>query len=102
MVTHPKTKDLKISFTDFPVIEKKERYEYKNIKGVNEGFPLDFHGPYGCSKGAADQYVRDYARVFDLPAVVLRMSCIAGPRPTMPQNSSRWARSLSMARTSRR
>ena len=42
--------------------------------------PLDFHSPYGCSKGAADQYVRDYARIYDLPSVVFRMSCIAGPR----------------------
>lgn len=48
--------------------------------GVPEEHPLDFHSPYGCSKGAADQYVRDYARVFDLPTVVFRMSCIYGPR----------------------
>ncbi|HEX2254105.1 MAG TPA: SDR family NAD(P)-dependent oxidoreductase [Thermoanaerobaculia bacterium] len=47
--------------------------------GIGEDFRLDFHSPYGCSKGAADQYVRDYARVFGLPAVVLRMSCIYGP-----------------------
>jgi CDP-paratose 2-epimerase len=47
--------------------------------GVSERQPLDFHSPYGCSKGAADQYVRDYARCFDLPAVVFRMSCIYGP-----------------------
>ncbi len=48
--------------------------------GVTEDEKLDFHSPYGCSKGAADQYVRDYARIYDLPAVVFRMSCIAGPR----------------------
>ncbi len=48
--------------------------------GVDEEEPLDFHSPYGCSKGAADQYVRDYARIYDLPTVVFRMSCIAGPR----------------------
>ena len=47
---------------------------------VSESQPLDFHSPYGCSKGAADQYVRDYARIYDLPNVVFRMSCIAGPR----------------------
>ena len=41
---------------------------------------LDFHTPYGCSKGAADQYVLDYARSFGLPTCVLRMSCIYGPR----------------------
>jgi CDP-paratose 2-epimerase len=42
--------------------------------------PLDFHSPYGCSKGAAEQYVHDYARIYQLPTVVFRMSCIAGPR----------------------
>ena len=50
------------------------------FRGVTESEPLDFHSPYGCSKGAADQYVRDYARIYDIPTVVFRMSCIAGPR----------------------
>ena len=50
------------------------------FRGVTEDEPLDFHSPYGCSKGAADQYVRDYARIYNLPTVVFRMSCIAGPR----------------------
>ena len=48
--------------------------------GVGEARPLDFHTPYGCSKGAADQYVLDYARSFGIPAAVVRMSCIYGPR----------------------
>lgn len=52
----------------------------KGFRGVGETMPLDFHSPYGCSKGAADQYVRDYARIYDLPTVVFRMSCICGPR----------------------
>jgi CDP-paratose 2-epimerase len=56
------------------------RYAYRDCTGISESQPLDFHSPYGCSKGAADQYVRDYARMFGLPTVVLRMSCIAGPR----------------------
>jgi CDP-paratose 2-epimerase len=47
--------------------------------GLDERRPLDFHSPYGCSKGAAEQYVLDYARMFQLPAVVFRMSCIYGP-----------------------
>jgi CDP-paratose 2-epimerase len=47
--------------------------------GINEQRNLDFHSPYGCSKGAADQYILDYARTFRLPAVVFRMSCIYGP-----------------------
>jgi CDP-paratose 2-epimerase len=46
--------------------------------GIAEDRPLDFHSPYGCSKGAADQYVLDYARTFGLPAAVFRMSCIYG------------------------
>src|SRR3954469_22030038 len=49
-------------------------------QGVGEDAPLDLYSPYGCSKGAADQYVRDYARVFGLRSVVFRMSCIYGPR----------------------
>ena len=48
--------------------------------GIDEARPLDFHSPYGCSKGAADQYVIDYARSFGLRATVFRMSCIYGPR----------------------
>ncbi|MEH3147113.1 MAG: SDR family NAD(P)-dependent oxidoreductase [Methylobacterium frigidaeris] len=48
--------------------------------GIGEARPLDFHTPYGCSKGAADQYVLDYARSFGIPAAVMRMSCIYGPR----------------------
>lgn len=47
--------------------------------GIGEDRPLEFHSPYGCSKGAADQYVLDYARTFGLSAVVFRMSCIYGP-----------------------
>ncbi|MCW2237123.1 SDR family NAD(P)-dependent oxidoreductase [Azospirillum canadense] len=48
-------------------------------RGVGEEQPLDFASPYGCSKGAADQYVLDYARTFGLPMAVFRMSCIYGP-----------------------
>jgi CDP-paratose 2-epimerase len=53
----------------------------ENIRahGIDEDRNLDFHSPYGCSKGAADQYVLDYARSFGIPAAVLRMSCIYGP-----------------------
>jgi CDP-paratose 2-epimerase len=49
------------------------------LRGIAETRPLDFYSPYGCSKGAADQYVRDYARTYGLPAIVFRMSCIYGP-----------------------
>jgi CDP-paratose 2-epimerase len=47
--------------------------------GISERRHINFHSPYGCSKGAADQYVLDYARTFGIPAVVFRMSCIYGP-----------------------
>lgn len=56
------------------------RYRSRNGRGTSEEQPVDFHSPYGCSKGAADQYVRDYARIYGLRTVVFRMSCIAGPR----------------------
>jgi CDP-paratose 2-epimerase len=48
-------------------------------EGISEQQALDFHSPYGCSKGAADQYVLDYARSYGLPAAVFRMSCVYGP-----------------------
>lgn len=48
--------------------------------GINEDRPLDFHTPYGCSKGAADQYILDYGRSFGIPTAILRMSCIYGRR----------------------
>jgi CDP-paratose 2-epimerase len=57
------------------------RYGYADgRRGVGEDAPLDFHSPYGCSKGAADQYVHDYARIFGVPTVVFRMSCVYGRR----------------------
>src|SRR6185312_12398349 len=57
-----------------------KRYFHPDHMGISESQPLDFHSPYGCSKGAADQYVRDFGRIYNLPVVVFRMSCIAGPR----------------------
>lgn len=63
------------------VRETATRYEYTQLAcGVPETQPLDFHSPYGCSKGTGDQYVRDYHRIYGLPTVVLRQSCIYGPR----------------------
>lgn len=63
------------------VAEGERRYDFRDLTGgVSEGQPLDFHSPYGCSKGAADQYVRDYARIYGLRTVVFRQSCIYGQR----------------------
>lgn len=57
------------------------RYEYTNRPfGISETEPLDFLSPYGCSKGAADQYVLDFARMYQIPATSFRQSCIYGPR----------------------
>ena len=68
---------------DVPLECTRERYEPQSElarHGIGEARPLDFHTPYGCSKGAADQYVLDYARSFGIPTVVFRMSCIYGRR----------------------
>jgi CDP-paratose 2-epimerase len=68
---------------DVEVTVEGQRYvpvdERLRADGISEARPLDFHSPYGCSKGAADQYVLDYSRSFGLRTVVLRMSCIYGP-----------------------
>lgn len=62
------------------ITEAATRHAYRDIAGISEEQPLDFHSPYGCSKGAADQYVRDYARIYGMRTVVMRQSCIYGPR----------------------
>lgn len=63
------------------IIQQGERYAFADLPlGVPETWPLDFHSPYGCSKGAGDQYVRDYHRIYGLPTVVFRQSAIYGPR----------------------
>ncbi|MCE3246509.1 MAG: dTDP-D-glucose 4,6-dehydratase [Geminicoccaceae bacterium] len=66
---------------DVAIAEGQERYSYRDLPdGIPEDRLLDFHSPYGCSKGAADQYVRDYARIYGLETVVFRQSCIYGYR----------------------
>ncbi len=66
---------------DVVVKEGDTNYYYADFpNGISESHSLDFHSPYGCSKGTGDQYVRDYHRIYDLPTVVLRQSCIYGPR----------------------
>lgn len=61
--------------------EKKLRYTFRDFpEGIKEEHPLDFYSPYACSKGAADQYTRDYYRVFGVPTVTFRQSCIYGSR----------------------
>lgn len=66
---------------DIAIVERKGRYQYRDFPhGISEDRLLDFHSPYGCSKGAADQYVHDYARIYGLRTVVFRQSCIYGYR----------------------
>ena len=66
---------------DVGVVLRDGRYQYADLaRGCDERRPLDFHSPYGCSKGAADQYVRDYGRIYGLRTVVFRQSCIYGYR----------------------
>lgn len=67
----------------FDVVERKGRYAFKEPKlarGVSEETQLDFHSPYGCSKGSADQYFKDYSRIYGMRTIVFRQSCIYGPR----------------------
>jgi CDP-paratose 2-epimerase len=68
---------------DIPLFSDNARYEPQDATvrqyGVGEDRSLSFHGPYGCSKGVADQYILDYCRTFDLCGAVFRMSCIYGP-----------------------
>ncbi len=66
---------------DVRVVEHETHYDYADLpEGASEAQPLDFHSPYGCSKGCGDQYVRDYHRIYGLPSVVFRQSCIYGTR----------------------
>jgi CDP-paratose 2-epimerase len=66
---------------DIGTVEANGRYAYKSLPfGVSEERNLDFHSPYGCSKGAADQYFIDYHRIFGLRTIVFRQSCIYGHR----------------------
>jgi CDP-paratose 2-epimerase len=62
------------------LIEGGMRYSLMDKNGVDESTPLQFYSPYGCSKGAADQYVLDYSRIYGLKTVVFRQSCIYGTR----------------------
>ncbi|HZU88443.1 MAG TPA: NAD-dependent epimerase/dehydratase family protein [Stellaceae bacterium] len=65
---------------DLALVALPKRYRpERDLAGIDETRPLNFHSPYGCSKGAADQYVLDYARSYGLAALVFRMSCIYGP-----------------------
>jgi CDP-paratose 2-epimerase len=69
---------------DVPFVRDGRRYVPDDARlrdaGIGETRPLEFHSPYGCAKGTADQYVLDWARTYGLRTCVFRMSCIYGPR----------------------
>jgi CDP-paratose 2-epimerase len=77
------------------LVEKDKRWDFAEEKyreGIDENYPLDFEGPYGCSKGIGDAYFLDYARTFGLKTVVFRMSAIygTGQHPTEDQGWVAW------------
>ena len=81
VVVYASTNKVYGGMEDIRVSEEATRYAYTDLPlGLPESQPLDFHSPYGCSKGAGDQYVRDYARIYGLNTVVFRQSCVFGLR----------------------
>jgi len=81
VVIYSSTNKVYGGMTDIKIVEKKGKYAYRDYpKGISEDRLLDFHSPYGCSKGTADQYMIDYSRIYGLRTVVFRQSCIYGYR----------------------
>jgi len=81
MVIYASTNKVYGSMPDVVCEKGATRYSFRDFPdGIDESRPLDFHSPYGCSKGAADQYVHDYGRIYGIPTVVFRQSCIYGQR----------------------
>jgi CDP-paratose 2-epimerase len=79
VVVYSSTNKVYGQLEDVGIVERGGRYEFADHRdGIAETRPLDFHSPYGCSKGAADQYVIDYARIYGLRTLVFRQSCIYG------------------------
>lgn len=81
LIIYASTNKVYGGMTDIDIVKKGQRYSYKDVPyGIPEDRLLDFHSPYGCSKGVADQYVRDFSRMYSLKTVVMRQSCIYGKR----------------------
>ena len=80
LVIYSSTNKVYGKMQDLEVHEGETRYTYRDLPtGIPETRQLDFYSPYGCSKGTGDQYVRDYFRIYGIPTVVFRQSCIYGP-----------------------
>ncbi len=81
MVIYSSTNKVYGGMPDVVCMKGATRWTFRDFPdGIPESQPLDFHSPYGCSKGAADQYVHDYGRIYGIPTVVFRQSCIYGQR----------------------
>lgn len=79
-VVYSSTNKVYGALSQFPIAKADQRYEFEGLPlGVDEATQLEFHSPYGCSKGTADQYTLDYARIYGLHTAVFRQSCIYGP-----------------------
>jgi CDP-paratose 2-epimerase len=80
--------------TQITIVEEETRYVAPDYPhGFSEDLPLAFHGPYGCSKGAADQYLSDYGRMFNLRTASLRQSSVYGPHQH-PRSDQGWVAHL--------
>ena len=81
LVIYSSTNKVYGGMPDVICVKDVTRYRFRDFPdGISEEQPLDFHSPYGCSKGTADQYVHDYGRIYGIPTVVFRQSCIYGQR----------------------
>jgi len=81
LVIYASTNKVYGGMPDVICVKEAKRYRFRDFPdGIAEDRPLDFHSPYGCSKGTADQYVHDYERIYGIPTVVFRQSCIYGQR----------------------
>jgi CDP-paratose 2-epimerase len=81
VVVYASTNKVYGALEDVPVVAKTTRYTFRDLpNGVSEEQPLAFNSPYACSKGVGDQYAVAYARLYGVRAIVLRQSCVYGPR----------------------
>ena len=79
IVVYASTNKVYGKMADVAIQRRGDRYDYRDLPdGIDEGRPLEFYSPYGCSKGAGDQYMMDFERIYGVPTVVFRQSCIYG------------------------
>jgi len=76
---YPSTNKVYGSLESIKILKRNKKYQYKSLKGINEKMPIFFESPYGCSKGAAEQYIIDYSKTYKFKSFIVRQSCIYGP-----------------------